>query len=302
MKVKTFFAILLTTSSVSNMVCAGDVNWSESTITPFNESTVRAYGLKYSPTPDTSYNVDFTFNETTLSFESDLSTLTTVDISKYAEADIVRGGLLYDKWWKINEESEPTDTYVGYPEVGSQTGSITWRCQECHGWDYKGNEGAYESGSSHYSGISGLYDIRNKTEAEIYGNLVAKNLPLSEQDIWDLTKFLKEGLIDMNKYIIFSGIQQKSATGDTENGRVLYEGTAGCIKCHGDDGNKIETVSVAAIANDNPWEVLHKVRFGNPGTKMPSAVKKGLSLQEQIDILTYVQTLPQIDIEHTHSH
>jgi thiosulfate dehydrogenase len=260
-----------------------------------NESTIRAYDLKYAPTPEVLYNVDFFFNEETLSFEPDVSTLKTVDPAKYAEADLARGGLLYDKWWKINGASEPADTLPDYLEMGSQTGSTTWRCKECHGWDYKGNDGAYESGSSHYTGIEGLYDVRNQPADLIYDAIVRKRLPLSEQDIWDLTKFLKEGQVDMNKFIIFSGAQKKVATGDAENGSLLYEGAGGCLKCHGEDGNKISGLSVSTIVNDNPWEGLHKIRFGQPGTKMPSAISKGLSLEEQIDILTYAQTLPQLE-------
>ncbi len=38
---------------------------------------------------------------------------------------------------------------------------------------------------------------------------------------------------------------------------------------------------------------FHKIRFGYPGKKMPSEINNGLSLQEQLDILTYAQTLPQ---------
>lgn len=290
MKLKTFLILLL---AVSNLANAGDVDFSASSITPINDSTISVQGLKYAPAPpDFWYNVDFLFNQETLQFEPDLETLVVVDEANYAEADMVRGGLLYDNWWKINGENEPADTYPVYPEEGSNTGSTTWRCKECHGWDYKGYDGAYESGS-HYTGISGLYHIRNQPVAEIYAAIVRKNMPLSEQDIWDLTKFLKEGLFDMNKYIIFSGTHSKSATGDAENGRILYESVGGCNNCHGADGNKISSISVKAVTNNNPWSSLHKIRFGKPGTRMPSAINKGLSLQEQIDILTYAQTLPQ---------
>lgn len=273
---------------------AGDVDWSTSSMTPVDETTISVYNLEYAPTPGVSYNINFIFNEATLNFEPDLGSLMLVDKTKYATANLVRGGLLYDKWWKINGEPEPTETYAWYPtDVGSQTGSATWRCKECHGWDYKGKEGAYESGSSHYTGIDGLYYVKNQPVGEIYNAIVKKNMPLSEQDIWDLTKFLKEGLLDMNKYIVFSGAASKSATGDADNGQTLYEGVGGCESCHGADGNKTSELFVGAAANDNPWETLHKIRFGYPGTSMPSAVEKGLSLQKQLDILTYAQTLPQ---------
>ena len=296
--VKTCFMVPVALSSVLNMVSAGDVDFSTSSVTPINDNTIRVYDLKYVPTPEVLYNVDFLFNEETLQFEPDMDTLKTVDLTKYAEADMVRGGLLYDKWWKINGENEPVDTYPGYPEgIGNQTSSTTWRCKECHGWDYKGNDGAYQSGSSHYTGINGLYYVRNKPADDIYDAIRRKNLPLSEQDIWDLTRFLKEGLVDMNKYIIFTGTLRSSATGDVENGRSLYEGVGGCLNCHGEDGNKKTNVSVGAVTSDNPWEGLHKIRFGQPGTKMSSAINKELSLQEQIDILTYAQTLPQVETE-----
>lgn len=296
--VKKCFIVLVIAPSVSNMVSAGDVDFSTSSLTPINDNTIRVYDLKYAPTPEVLYNVDFLFKEETLEFEPDMNTLKIVDLTKYAEADMVRGGLLYDKWWKINGENEPIAIYPGYPEsIGSQTGSTTWRCKECHGWDYKGNDGAYQSGSSHYSGINGLYYAINKSADEIYDAISRKNLPLSEQDIWDLTRFVKEGLVDMNKYIIFTGTLRSSATGDVENGRSLYEGVGGCLNCHGEDGNKISSISVGTVTNDNPWEGLHKIRFGQPGTKMPSAINKELLLQEQIDILTYAQTLPKIETE-----
>ena len=291
MKTKTFLVLLAT---ASNMVTAGDVDLSTSNITPMNEGTISIYDFKYAPTPDMSYKINFIFNKETLHFEPDFESLMQVDKSKYAQANLVRGGLLYDKWWKINGESEPTDTYASYPtKVGTQTGSTTWRCKECHGWDYKGNEGAYESGS-HYTDIQGIYYLKNKPHGEIYNAIVRKNMPLSEQDIWDLVKFLKEGLLDMNKYIVFSGTQRKSATGDAANGQTLYEGIGGCKSCHGAEGNKIEgLIALGAVANDNPWETLHKIRFGQPGTQMPSMVNDKLSIQEQIDILTYTQTLPK---------
>ncbi|MHC5005427.1 MAG: hypothetical protein ACYTJ0_20185, partial [Planctomycetota bacterium] len=67
--------------------------------------------------------------------------------------DAIRGGLMYDKWWTVAGVAEPVGTHPLYPVDGPQTGSSTFRCKECHGWDYKGADGAYGKGSSHYTGI-----------------------------------------------------------------------------------------------------------------------------------------------------
>jgi thiosulfate dehydrogenase len=57
-------------------------------------------------------------------------------------------------------------------------------------------------------------------------------------------------------------------------------------------GSPDEPEYVGTLANGNPWEVLHKIRFGNPGTPMPSAVANGWSIQDVVDVLGYAQTLP----------
>ena len=68
--------------------------------------------------------------------------------------------------------------------------------------------------------------------------------------------------------------------------------------CHGADGTAIKfdggTLAIGDVANDNPWEILHKIRIGHPGSSMPSAVKNGLSITDQINILTHAQTLTKL--------
>ena len=86
----------------------------------------------------------------------------------------------------------------------------------------------------------------------------------------------------------------KTITGvDTDNGNTLYD--ASCAMCHGSDGLSLDFGGgdgVGTLANDNPQETLHKIRFGHPGSAMPSGVGNGWSLQESIDVLAYSQTLP----------
>lgn len=214
------------------------------------------------------------------------------------DADLVRGGLMYDKWWKINGEAEPTtdfDPLWSTQTTNERTGSTSWRCKECHGWDYIGKDGRYSSGS-HYTGFEGVWHARNHDRIEIFdaikdegGNHDFSEV-LDDHDVIDLTKFIKNGLIDITLYIDENGVAQ----GDTVNGETLY--AENCQTCHGEDGKQITTFDgVGYLANDNPQETLHKIRFGHPGSSptMPSMVEAGKTAQEAADILSYCQTLPE---------
>ena len=67
--------------------------------------------------------------------------------------DLVRGGQLYDTWWKVAGVKDTTPPAGNNPDyartTGTQQGPATWRCKECHGWDYRGRDGAYQSGIRH---------------------------------------------------------------------------------------------------------------------------------------------------------
>jgi mono/diheme cytochrome c family protein len=217
----------------------------------------------------------------------------------YADADIVNGGLLFDKWWKINGGTEPTTDFAPYPSTSAKSGADTWRCKECHGWDYIGDEGRYSSGS-HYTGIKGVWDLRNADMEVVFDAIKGEGTDhdlsayLSDYDIADLTKFILEGLVDMGLYIGSDG----SASGSAANGEGLY--ATNCSSCHGADGDTHDfksgdagTQGVGWLANDNPQETLHKIRWGHPGSSMTSGVEdSGLTDDETGDILAYVQTLP----------
>ena len=67
--------------------------------------------------------------------------------------DPIRGGLLYDKWWKPVGADAPEDDHPLWAtqSTNERSGGDTWRCKECHGWDYQGADGAYGDGS-HFTG------------------------------------------------------------------------------------------------------------------------------------------------------
>ncbi len=210
------------------------------------------------------------------------------------------GGRLYDKWWKEAGVDEPGSDQPLWATQSTNTrsGADTWRCKECHGWDYQGAAGAYGSGS-HFTGFSGVFDVQSESfdtiVAFINGSANSDHdfSAMGDDAINNLAAFLKSSLIDVSPLI---DPETKAATGgDTANGEELY---AGCAACHGGDGRLInfgdddDPTYVGTVALDNPWEFLHKVRAGQPGTGMPAALDAEWSMDDLLDILAFSQTLP----------
>ena len=211
-----------------------------------------------------------------------------------------RGGRLYDNWLKEAGVETPTSDQPLWASqtTNTRSGVDTWRCKECHGWDYLGAAGAYGSGS-HFTGFPGVTGAASKTTDEIVtilsgGSNADHNFSaMGEDALADLVVFLQSGLVDVTP-LIEAGT--KSAVGgDAAHGAELF---ATCAACHAEDGRMLnfgsdeEPEYVGTIALDNPWEFLHKVRAGQPGTAMPAAIDGGWSLEDLLDLLTFAQTLP----------
>jgi len=225
----------------------------------------------------------------------------------FTNADSARGGLLYDKFWAVAGLDAPTSDHplwASRPDTNSnsRTGADTWRCKECHGWDYKGVAGAYSSGS-HRTGIAGIFGTTMTVQATFdllktdhaYGAA-----GLADADIWNLTKFVFDGQIDTDTIIDANG----AFTGSATTGQTLYDGgigsNLGCAVCHGADGLTINFKNPPAqeflggVAAGNPWEFQHKVRFGNPGSQMPATVNVNATNADVANVGAYSQTLPEL--------
>lgn len=233
------------------------------------------------------------------------------------EANPVRGGLLYDMWWAVEEsndhmESEDHmdhDSSSGAPEgdhplwatqsTNERSGADTWRCKECHGWDYQGLNGAYGSGS-HFTGFTGVFQLAGSDPADVLAALQGATNPdhdfsafMEEHDLNDLAVFISESLIDTGGWVN----EDKSSKGDAAAGEALYGEV--CTLCHGPDGNAINFSSIddpeflGHLAPGNPWEFIHKVRFGQPGWPMPSAISNEWSDQDVADVLAFAQSFPE---------
>ncbi|MBN4058840.1 cytochrome c [bacterium AH-315-J04] len=226
--------------------------------------------------------------------------------------DPIRGGQLWDQWWLINGSPSPAGDHPMYPAVGQQSGANTFRCNECHGWDYKGDDGAYGSGS-HFTGIAGvwgstmsaaeMFDIIQRDDLLNGHNF--RNIGLSDQDARDLVQFILDLTIDTDNYI---GIDS-AFMGDPVAGEINYTtaGTTSCITCHGAEGTTInfgtpeEPEWVGTIAAQNPWELMHKIRFGQPNSPMPSWLADGGSDQGAADIGAYAQAMfPEMCLNNGH--
>ena len=107
-----------------------------------------------------------------------------------------------------------------------------------------------------------------------------------------MVAFLKDGTIDMSPCIN----DDKTVNADAGVGQALYD--LGCARCHGDDGQAInfgdddDPTFLSNVANDNPWEALHKAANGQPGTAMPSGLNLGWSWELLASVINYSQTLP----------
>lgn len=203
---------------------------------------------------------------------------------------ISRGARLYDKFWGENKAAKPTADHPAYPHKGGKYGKdASWRCKECHGWDYRGKDGAYATGG-HATGIKGITGAAGKDPAAIVA--IIKGAPhgygdaqMSEKDMNDLALFVSKGQADMTRYIDYAA---KKAKGDTAKGEAYFNTM--CAGCHGVDGKKITTADPLGVVQ-NPQEMLHKALNGQPGEAMPSL--RALDPQISVDLVAYMMTLPQ---------
>jgi hypothetical protein len=207
-------------------------------------------------------------------------------------ASIARGGRLYDSWFAEVRKAPPGTNHRAYPRIGKRVGAVTWRCKECHGWDYKGAEGNYNSGA-HYTGIKGIQDLAGAKPYQVLAILGDENHgfnrmeELSQSDLRDLANFVTKGQVEMDRYIEAIGGKAK---GDAGRQRSYYQNI--CANCHGRDGLKMRSVPpLGWVATHNPWEALHKMLNGHPDGEMPP-LRVLDEVQILVDILAYMQTFP----------
>jgi len=219
---------------------------------------------------------------------ADLSSAQAADLTD--EASIARGGKLYDKWYKVIGKPAPKASHKLYPtdKKYAKKAKSNWRCKECHGWDYRGKDGAYAKGK-HHSGIVGINRMSGGDPSKVIAVLSSARHgfanKLSAGDMADLANFVTKGQIDMDRYIDRA---TKKPKGDPSKGAVYYQTI--CAGCHGLSGHEPKDMKSFAKQMGNPWEVMHKILNGQPREQMPAL--RALDHQIIADIMAHMATLP----------
>ncbi len=204
------------------------------------------------------------------------------------ESAVARGGRLYDKFFGENKAAKPSTDHPSYVKDGKYGKENSWRCKECHGWDYKGKDGAYAKGS-HATGIKGINGAAGKDPTAISALLRDKThgyseAQLSAKDAGDLALFVSKGQGSIAKYLDASN----KSKGDGAKGEIYFNTL--CAGCHGADGKKIKDGPPLGSVADNGAEMMHKILNGQPGEAMPAL--RALDHQVAADIAVHLTKLP----------
>jgi len=206
-------------------------------------------------------------------------------------ASVANGGRLYDDWQVHTGGQRQALPHPAYPPKASYANAAneTWRCKECHGWDYKGEQGQYASGS-HATGIKGIRALAGadpaKTIAVLRSNSHHYGAVLKHRDLQDLANFVSYGQTDMDTVI---DPKTGLARGDATKGLPHYRTM--CAACHGVEGHYVAKRHLGRVSRTDPWHSLHNMLNGHPDDTMPALRELDPSVTR--DILAHIQTLQE---------
>ena len=247
-------------------------------------------------------------------------------ITPYDSAVGANGGIMYDKFWVIgsyDQKSPNVEKLNSYPDF--------FRCKQCHAWDGLGTAGSYNNRGpkTNRPNISNLnlYQLaQTKTEQQLFEALkktegrrsITTNLAtynpatpstqvegdkmpnlneiLTDDQIWDIVKFLKTGMFDVSKLYdaTYTGTYPTGKStfanvgldGNEANGNTYY--TTNCASCHGTNGKRILNLdgtagmTVGKFTRSKPNELQHKIHYGQLGSTMGG--KFNITLSEMKDL------------------
>jgi mono/diheme cytochrome c family protein len=242
-------------------------------------------------------------------------------VAAYNNSVISTGGIMYDKFWSTESGFDQNNEYLATLNASSNF----FRCKQCHGWDGFGSNGAYISRAPkttrpNVSSLNLYQFAKTKTPLELFQGMTATtnrrdisydlstydpdanntegdkmpnlNQILTDAQIWDMVKFMKEGMFDVTALYdaTYEGsyptgsmtITNVGRDGNAVNGNTFY--TANCTVCHGADGTNLdlEGKTMGKFVRTKANEVQHKVKYGQLGSSMVG--KFDITLGEMKDL------------------
>jgi len=237
-----------------------------------------------------------------------------IDQAAYDAADGLNGARLYDKFYIAGSSgvagtnfSGPVDSSINVTDITNY--SNFYRCKQCHGWDQLGRLGSYidrapktnrpDVADVVFTDIINIDPIRTvfdhikntggrlvdvtKTADGTNPALGGNEMPdygkiLTDSQIWDIVKFLKERAIDTN-LLYDINLTGTYPTGSRTFTNVGKDGDAvagdtflsnNCLSCHGTDGNSLnlEGYGLGQYGRLKPYELQHQAVSGHIGSNM----------------------------------
>ncbi len=236
-----------------------------------------------------------------------------LDQVAYDAADGLNGARLYDKFYISGSSSVAGTNFTGPVDTSINVTDITnygdfYRCKQCHGWDQLGRQGAYISRApktnrpdvadvifndiisvdpirtvfDHIKNTGGRLVDPSKTADGTNPALGGNEMPdygkiLTDSQIWDIVKFLKERAI--NTTVLYDiNLTGTYPTGSRTFTNVGKDGDAAagdtflasCLSCHGADGNalNLEGFGLGQYGRLKPYELQHQAVSGHLGSSM----------------------------------
>lgn len=243
------------------------------------------------------------------------------DPTPYDNASSSNGGISYDKFWSAEAGFDQNNTHLAtFNDYGD-----FFRCKQCHAWDLLGTNGSYINRGAkttrpnvaaldlysyaHSKTAQELFDGMKKTtdrrdvsyDLSTYdpttNSTTGDQMPnysqvLTDAQIWDIVKFMKEGAYDVSQLYdaVYTGVYPTGTAtysnlgkdGNADNGKTYFADN--CADCHGSDGKLflVEEMSIGKFTRNKPNEVQHKVRFGTLGSAMEG--KFDITLSQMKDL------------------
>lgn len=237
----------------------------------------------------------------------------------YQAANGLTGGQLYERFWAVEtgfdlDNSKLTDArQLDKIEAHEDF----YGCVNCHGWDRLGRQGGHsnraptlsrprvadvdlarlsdtaspqtlferiKTGSNYRNFDEDLEDYNPDNNASVGDRMPNYSQILTDAQIWDLVKFLKEEALDTTllydlvlldgQYPRARGFLNMGVEGSALAGNLLY--AENCASCHGADGTAIrlegEFYTVGSFVRTKPHESQHLVKFGHLNGAMDPAL------------------------------